>query len=83
MTLRFHVDGWPFLAEFDGSVDIERQWESETVAVRRGPDNTYLRVQLDQVELDKSRAFMAEIRARSENYMHFWNAITCPDRGQP
>lgn len=79
MKVLIHVDGWPIQIEFTGNIEIERL-PSGHVACRRVSDDADLDVFTDYIELERSREFMAEIRARSENFMHFWRDITSDGR---
>ncbi len=79
MNILIHVDGWPIRVEFSGTIEIERL-PSGNVACRRVSDDADLDVFVDHLELQRSREFLAEIRARSEMWNHFWRSITSDGR---
>ncbi len=34
MTIQINIDGWPYQILFSGTIDIERMYDGETVAIR-------------------------------------------------
>lgn len=77
MQIQFHVDHYIYRAEFTGTIEIERL-QSGNVACRKVSDDAQLKVWLDEEQMEADRKLLAEIRARSENWMQFLDRITQP-----
>ena len=79
--LRFKVDGWPFLAKYEGEIEVVRQ-ESPNILepppmpvfIRRLSDDARVHeVRIDEEELEASREVMRQIRAQEESFQRWWN----------
>lgn len=65
-TFQVYIDGWPFLVEFEGTIEIARTWDGETVAIRGGPVKS---VRLDHLEVDLCHARCRQLQEDKADFM--------------
>lgn len=61
MTITIHVDGYPYLIEFTGSIEVVRLWD-DNVAVRLTSSNATAKVSFDEDEHRAIERFNARMQ---------------------